>query len=350
MYGYNSYILLDKEEVLKRVSEKDIFKALFNEDIVLNKGKYYTAPYRRDNHADCFFEVYEGVLCFVDFASTGKKSKSCFDVIMQMYNISFSESIAWCNEEFNLGLGNSPTKVKKKLVVENDFIEEETILKSFKKRTITFLPRKFNYKDKHFWGKYEISSNNLIEDKVVPIEIYKAHSKLGKPFSVRPLGVCYAYTDFPEKRVKIYTPYGNKFNKWITDCNQDDVGSINQLREKGDLLVITKSYKDCRVLRNQGIDSIWFQNEGMFPNEKIIKSLGKRFKHIIIWFDNDNGGITNSRIAVQYINSIIPNKAKSIMLPPKLLLENIKDPSDLLCSRGKEELTSFLKLKNIIKT
>lgn len=349
MYGYSEYTPLTKEEVLRRVSEKDIFQALFdNVDIVLDRERLYKAPYRNDIHADCWFEEHEGVLCFIDFASTGKKSKTCFDVIMIMYGLSFAQSIQWCNEKFNLGLGNSSTKVKK-IVVENDYIEEEKIIKSFKKRTITLLPRKFNYKDKQFWGKYEISSDNLKEDSVVAVEMYRAYSKKGKPFSVRPLDVCYAYTEFPDQRVKIYYPSGNKFNKWITNCNQDDVGSIKHLPKKGELLIISKSYKDCRVLRNLGLNSIWFQNEGMFPNMRIIKDLTKRFKHIVVWFDNDNAGITNSRIAVNYINSISPNKARSIMLPPKLLLENIKDPSDFFFHKGKIELTSFLKEKSIIK-
>lgn len=343
MYGYVKYIPLTSEEVLKRVSQKDIFKALFNEDIVLDKEKLYTAPYRKDDHADCWFEEFEGKLCFVDFASPGKKSKTCFDVIMLLYGLTFPQSVEWCNSEFKLGLGNSSTKKVKKIIVESNFTQEEEIIKSFKKRTITLLPREFNHKDRQFWGKYEISSLNLIEDKVKAVEMYRAYNRRNEPFTVRPISVCYAYTEFPEGRVKVYTP-NSTTSKWITNCNQDDVGSIEHLKNKGELLIISKSYKDCRVLRNQGLNCIWFQNEGMFPNEKIIRGLTKRFKHILVWFDNDEAGIVNSRILVAYINSIHPNKARSIMLPVNLLPQNIKDPSDLIFHKGVNELTEFLKL------
>ena len=41
---------------------------------------------------------------------------------------------------------------------------------------------------------------------------------------------------------------------------------------------ITKSYKDCRVLRNLGLNSIWLQNEVAIPSRNIFEDLCKRFK------------------------------------------------------------------------
>ena len=51
---------------------------------------------------------------------------------------------------------------------------------------------------------------------------------------------------------------------------------------------------------------------------------------------------------MDYINSIEPNKASTVVLPPVLLLEKIKDPSDLIEKKGEEVLLNFLKEKNII--
>lgn len=101
-------------------------------------------------------------------------------------------------------------------------------------------------------------------------------------------------------------------------------------------------------MRNLGFNSCWNQAEGMIPSESILKDLCNRFKKIIVWFDNDNAGITNSRFLVEIINSIEPNKAKSVMLPPKLLLEHIKDQSDLYANKGKQSLLDFLILKKLI--
>ena len=163
---------------------------------------------------------------------------------------------------------------------------------------------------------YEVKS--LIQDKVFPIELYRGLNRKGEYFSIRPFDICYAYTDFPEGKKKIYRPHSpNKEGKWYTDCSQNDVGCIDSLPDEGDLLLITKAYKDCRVIRNQGVFSVWFQNEGMFPSVEIIKNLCKRFKKIIIWFDNDSAGLTNSKLLMDYINSIEPNKASTIVLPPR---------------------------------
>jgi hypothetical protein len=353
MYGYKEYIPLYPEEILKRVTEEDIFSLIIKEPIIKDKGAYYKAPYRIDSNPDCYFETYNGTLTFVDFADT-QKVKNCFGFLQRTLNLTFLEVLHYINSHFSLGLGDSVDNVKK-IIVENDYVEEEKLIKSFKERTITFLPREFNYKDKEFWLKYGITKQNLIEDKVIPIKIYRSSSRKGVYFSVLCSSIAYAYTDFTDLqgktlkgKVKIYRPYEDKLGKWFTNCNQNDLGSLNHLPKKGDLLIITKAYKDCRVLRNQNLNSCWTQAEGMLPNVEILTNLCKRFKYILVWFDNDNAGITNSRILVELLNSIIPNKAKSIMLPPNLLLEHIKDPSDLYEKKGKENLINFLKIKKII--
>ena len=347
MYGYKQYAPLTVENILDRVTEKEILGIVFKEEIILDKGVKYLAPYRDDKEAGCFFEEYEGGIYFVDFADT-MVSKNCFHVIMKTKRLSFIESLEFINSHFNLGLGDNNGNLIKDKIKQNDCVEEKTLKKTFKERVITFLPREFNNKDRLFWKQYKISKQNLIDDKVIPVEIYRFLSRRDQTITIRPFDICYAYTDFPDNKVKIYRPYGKKEEKWLTNCNQNDIGNYNNLPKNGDLLIIAKSYKDCRVLRNLGFNCIWLQNEGMFPNDKILKDLCKRFKKIIVWFDNDNTGITNARYLVELINSIEKNKASSIVLPPKLLEEKIKDPSDLIAKKGEEELMLFLKRKKLI--
>lgn len=350
MYGYGEKkFFLEPEEILKRVSEEEIFKLIIREDIILDKGVLYRAPYRTDHIASCWFERYEEVLYFVDFADVGQKSKNCFSFISRVYNLSFIDTLQLISNEFKLGLGDNLKKVEK-VVNKNDyFLEEKKIKKTFKERVITIVPRAFNYKDKQFWEKYNISRDNLLEDKVFPLELYRSTNKFGEIFTIRPHDICYAYTDFPNGKKKIYRPHALSKAKWFTNCNQNDIGSLSSLSKKGKLLIVTKSYKDCRVLRNLGFNVIWFQNEGMLPSADIIKDFCKRFEKIVIWFDNDRAGISNSRIVKDYINSIDPNKASTIMLPPKVLFEGIKDPSDVVAIRGLDSLVSFLEKKNLQK-
>ena len=195
-----------------------------------------------------------------------------------------------------------------------------------------------------FWSQYEISRQNLEEDKVIPIDLYKSTSRKSEPFVIKPLDIMYAYTDFDNNKVKIYRPYGNKEEKWFTNCTQNDIGNINNLPISGDQLIISKSYKDCRVLRNQGLNVVWFQNEGMIPAPTLLVSLCKRFKSIIVWFDNDEAGKKSAKLVVSHINSLFPGKVKAIHLEGEQ-----KDPSDYLAKKGKKNLLKFLKEKQLIK-
>jgi hypothetical protein len=353
MYGYNQYVPLRLEEILSRCTERDIFQIVIQEDIVLNKGALYRAPYRNDENANCYFENYEGKLRFVDFARTGKPALTCFDMIKECFNCSFRESFSVINEKLSLGLGDNNGKAKE-IIREHGVVEEKNVKKVFKKNIITYLPRQFNNKDKNFWSKYGITKKNLQDDKIIPIEIYRATSRTGKPFSVRPIDICYAYTEFQDNKVKLYRPHASKDAKWITSCNQNDVGSIIHLPVRVETLLISKAYKDCRVIRNQNIFSIWFQNEGQIPTKEVlIEILSKVDKEVIIWFDNDSTGLSTATFLVEHIKSVIETlelsiSVRKIFLPPRLLQENIKDASDLYDKKGEEALKEFLRDNNII--
>ena len=356
MYGYNIYAPLNKEEIFKRVSEEQIFQIVIQEEIVRDRGVMYVAPYRSDENPDCFFEDFKGVLKFVDFASSNPiKSLDCIAFIQACYRVNYIEALKIINDKLNLGLGDNLGKVKD-TIHEHGYVEEEIVKKIFKERIITFLPRQFNYKDKLFWSKLEITRQNLIEDEVFPVELYRFISKRDRTVTVRPLDVCYAYTGFVdingkklEDKVKIYRPNAHKEAKWLTNCSQNEIGSIQFILFDRETLVITKSYKDCRVLRNSGVNAVWFQNEGMLPSEKVLLQLVKNFKHVIVWFDNDSTGIANSAVVSEYINSITQTKiARPLFLPPSLLLKRIKDPSDYFYKQSKDALLRFIHENKLI--
>lgn len=355
MYGYGKYIKLSIQEILKRTTEEEIFNIVIQDEIIKDKGAMYVAPYRSDSNPNCYFEDYDGSLRFVDFASEFPvKSMDCVQMIKVCYNVSYIEALKIINDKLSLGLGDNYGKTKE-ILYEHGYVEEKD-KKIFKERTITFVPRQFNYKDKQFWLKYGITKQNLLDNKVKAVEIYRFVSKKGKTYTVRPIDICYAFTEFTdlkgniiEGKVKIYRPYAHKEAKWITNCNQDVVGSLQFLPEIGETLIITKSLKDCIVLRNFGLTVIWFQNEGMVPNDEILFNIIKRFKNIVVWFDNDSTGIANAYLVKEHIETLTKKQQVSTLtLPPILLKEHIKDPSDYYKIRGKNALLQFLKDNNLI--
>ena len=342
MYGYNEIISLGPENILEEVTQEEIFGIFIKSPIIADKGMAtYVAPYRNDSQPNCYFEEYDGRLFFFFFSSS-PPSHNCFSFIQKCAKLNnYGEAYRYISKELGLK-GNK--RIQRKV------INEPTLeLKKIKeRRTILYLPRAFNIQDKLFWSQYNISSENLIEDKVIPIQLYKSISRKGVPFVIRTSNIMYAYTDFEDGRVKIYRPYGNKDEKWFTNCTQNDIGGINSLPISGDILIITKSYKDYRVIKNQGVNTVWFQNEGMIPSPTILRSLCKRFKKIVIWFDNDEAGIKAAKLVASHINSLFPGIVITIHLDVELLQEDIKDPSDLEAKKGKEKLINFCKSKKLL--
>jgi 5S rRNA maturation endonuclease (ribonuclease M5) len=186
-------------------------------------------------------------------------------------------------------------------------------------------------------------------DEVFPIIWYKIYSKKLKEYVViRPNTRAYLVGNFDERK-KFYTPDKKGKGKWATNCTQNDIWGIKDLPLKGKTLIISKSYKDYRVLKNQGLVVIAFQNEGMMPNDEILKPLLERFEEVIVLFDNDRAGIESAEKVVDYINGIYPRKARYVHLDMSLQKQRISDPADLIKLKGKKPLTEFLMNNNLIK-
>ena len=326
------YPPLSLKEILNTIREEDIFNIVIKEEI--NLIDKYIAPYREDNNPGCYFEEYNGRLYFIDWADFQNVHKDCFNFIGRCYNLDFLGTLKFITNYFKLNrvgdLKRDIIKTTKKSTVSN--------------KDILIAKRDFNSRDKSFWLPYGITRKQLEEDKVFPITAYSSVSKKGNEFVINCPDIAYAYTDFKGNRIKIYRPTNSEY-KWYTNCTQNDVGNYFNLPDKGDLLIITKSYKDYRVLRNLGLTAVWLQNEGQIPNQLILKDLINRFKEIIVWFDNDPTGLGSSQMINSLLNSIVPNKSKTITLPPILLKQHIKDPSDFIKAFGRKQLEKFINLK-----
>ena len=188
-----------------------------------------------------------------------------------------------------------------------------------------------------------------MEDSVFAILWYKIYSSNTKSISTfRPFNITYGYNEF-SPRVKIYSPLMHKTNvKWISNLNANDVGGFRVLPSKGKLLVITKSYKDYRVLKNLGIITCWFQSENTIPHDLLLLSLTSRFEQIVVLFDNDGPGIIGAEKLVEKLNSLKENIARSVIIPNDLTNPNMKDPSDYYKIKGKIKTIHFLLYNKLI--
>lgn len=328
---------INKDKILKYVTQKEIFGLVFK--IVPEEYSLLTSPFRLDKNPGCFFSTdIKGVLRFVDFGNSkiidGIKMShmDCFDAVRVHYNLpNFFKALEFVKER--LIEGKNLGEIKQ---------NEEKI--EVKKRVEIFIePRDFEARDGRYWSKYKISKQNLIDDGVFAVKKFYMNNTKRGDIVRREKEISYAYTKFPHNMKKIYRPLSKGLNRFLTNCDGDAIGEYQSLpKEEVDLLIISKSYKDCRVLRNQNLYSVWLQNEGMLPSDVKLIELAKKAKNIVVYFDNDEAGIKAAIKLVYRINLFFPNKSFYYHLPIDLLDQGIKDPADLIKKKGE------LHLKNSI--
>ena len=334
---------LNKQFILDNISQEEIYKMALG--YTPQEYQYLVSPFRQEDQSPgCYFEWFNGLLYFIDWAEPEKVShRDCFNFIQDYYKVSFYGAITLIMDYFQRA-------IKAKTSIMNRSTQEP--VKKVEKiyREIPFKVRSFeSTRDGDFWGKrYDITREQLMEDNVFPIIWYKIYSKkLNSYVVIRPDTVSYLVGKF-EDRIKIYTPHAPKIGKWVTNCTKDDLGGYDSLPEKGEKLVLTKSYKDYRILKNEGVAVLWLQNEGMFPSMELLYPLFDRFEEIIVLFDNDSAGIKAADKLTLIINKLHPDKARSVHVPKYLLKDKISDPSDLYHKKGRKSYLGFLKKYNII--
>lgn len=329
---------IEPKDILKYVSEEEIYQLVFG--FLPVEYDLVRSPFRKDNNPGAYFERdAKGKLRFKDFANgevikgTKMISIDCFDAVRVFFNLpNFYSTLLF---------------IKNKLIDSNSSIKPVRELsfevKEKKKFYFRCMSRNFNLKDKDYWTRFGITKQNLIDDKVFPVEeVFLYNTKKGDTsFKVRDLGYC--FTDFKSNHKKLYIPKtGNNDKIFITDCDNNDIGGITKLKNSFKKIIISKSYKDYRVLKNLGLEVIWLQSENSFPSMEVLLPLLHNYTEVIIFFDNDNAGILNSKFLSDLINSFFPNKSRVFNFPEKLFKLGIKDPADFYEHLGREELMNCL--------
>lgn len=325
MFGsYNDEYLSNRAEIYLKYDQRRVFRLVFG--FLPDVGIKYYSPFRDDNRPGASFQYYGNVLKFTDFADNRiikgirLSCMDCVDAISIYHNKSYTESIKYIVEN-----------------ISKSEINADIFLSRVKTKTkIHIYPTDFLIQDKKFWDPYGISKLNLIEDKVFRICSFNMANKAkGLNYTKHLTEIAYAYTDF-KNSMKLYLPHNT--NRFYTNCTEDDIGGIDKVEKGCSYIVITKSYKDWRVLKNLGVNCIWLQNEGMIPKLLAFYTLLRTCKKIYILFDNDTPGIEASDKLRNHL-STMKIESKSIYMP---VLSQISDPADYRKFKGETKLISLL--------
>jgi hypothetical protein len=101
---------------------------------------------------------------------------------------------------------------------------------------------------------------------------------------ISPRGLCFAYREID--KYKIYQPHDLEF-KFRNNYPNHFIEGFHQLKFKSDLLIITKSRKDVMCLYELGYEAVSAKSENTVIPIEYINHFKKRYKRIVVLFDND---------------------------------------------------------------
>lgn len=260
--------------ILSKVTEYDIYAKYIG---LFKVGFIYNSPLRKDNNPS--FGIYQskktGQLLFKDYGSN-----ECGNVVkfVGLYT----------------GLTNYNDILQR--IMQDLQITNTTRLKSIKKyqsneTVIGVVRQPFNEKDVKYWLQFGITENTLTKFNVSSIKYYLCNGIVKSIY--KDDNPMYAYKVYDH--FKIYKPLADKYTKWRNNLTEFDIQGYEQLPDKGELLIITKSLKDVMVLHEMGYNAISPSSESTWLPEKALKAILRRFKRILINFDRDVAGVRNMR-------------------------------------------------------
>lgn len=274
------------------VTDRDIFNRYF---LKVDLTQKYTNPLRPgDKNPGCFYKYYKGKLYFVDFGENPTHIDS-IGIVMILFNLTFAEAIIKIKEDFNLVNYNlsyqnynmSPrVQNKPKMPSESNNV------------TIRCAIQDFTQIDIDYWKQFNINLDILRFFEVYSALKCHINDELFHIYTnADPM---YMYLELNSS--KIYRPKANKYFKWRTNFKGGLLEGYQQLPEKGDLLIITKSRKDVMSLYSIGYPSVALKSESSLITQNAYNILKNRFKKIITLFDNDEQGIKALELAKKEYN------------------------------------------------
>lgn len=272
---------ITKDFILSKVNQESIMQHYTGQDV--NSKKLFTSVLRTDNHITVgYYKSRSGILYMHDFATN--EHLDCWNVVMKLFNCSYYQALDIIAKDFGLIEGNHQISTFK-------VIPE---IKETESAKIQVQIKDYTQEELDWWLQFGINKKLLKKYHVYSIQHVFLNGEL--KFTSSPKCPIYGYYFGKDKngedKFKIYFPFKQDY-RFIGNLTQKILQGYKQLRDSSDLLIINKSMKDTMACRALGFDSISPNSETTFPNEKQIEEFKKRFKHILVIFDNDKPGLHN---------------------------------------------------------
>jgi hypothetical protein len=315
-----------KEALLEELTDIEIYQMYLPEAFVFNKT--IKSPLRDEENASFGFFIGEnGEVCFKDFLLG---AGDCIKFVQLKFGLDFFEAMSKIVLDANLdGQFIIKNTFKTNINASAQGTSREKMIASVNSFKLGKKAREFHLYDFAFWSLFGITHKTLLRYRVQPV----SHLFYGDKIVVAER-LSYAFEERKDGKVtyKIYQPESDHY-KWINNHNESVWQGWEQLPEKGEILIITKSLKDVMAINDVcGIPAVSLQAEGVMPKQQVIDELKSRFEIIFLLYDNDYDKEVNwgqefgAKIALKYnIAQIEIHKSY-----------RSKDFSDLVAAKGKK--------------
>ncbi|MBC7749019.1 MAG: AAA family ATPase [Methylotenera sp.] len=306
---------ITKEDILSKITSYDVldhYLRPYHNSSKLLAAKNISNPFQADKQETPSFNIFpamgSGEWRYKDFA-TGDDG-SCFDFVMKLFNLSFTEALAKINSDLTLMLDTV-----QKPIQSNRQLAHSTSKYEVKRK-------QFTNAEKQFWLKFGIDEETLKSFNVSSLEEFSTISKIGNPYTTNCGTDKFIFAYENDNWVKLYKPLDEKKYKfqYLGTKEQGYIFGSKQLPQNDELLIITGGEKDVMTLAAKGFNAITLNSETATLPKDIIADLKLRFNQIIVLYDNDATGLKQSNILA------VTHGLHRLVLPN--LKNNGKDISD----------------------
>jgi hypothetical protein len=324
---------INRNELKAQLGDISIFEHYFGP---IEIGKNYVSFFRDEKRASTSFFISDhDTLVYRDF-TTGD-TYDCVQFVARLFGCSYYKAVNQIAIDFGLLPGKRSSE--KPAVIKQ--ISEKQV-RERKQFVIELIPFAKHHLD--FWAQYDITQAELVKYGIKAVgDLQIGDFKV--PYDLR---FFYPFKGEKDERYyKLYTPYSFDY-KWLSSVPLNIPFGVADLPYESDTLIITKSVKDCLVLRKFFTDVIGLQNEGRGSlTPKLIAYLKTKYKHIYVWLDCDRTGIK----AANYFRTTYGFKPVFVASQKLNIWQNIrraktktlKDPSDFVKAHGLPTFAQYLK-------
>jgi hypothetical protein len=321
MFEFSFGESITKEFILSKVSEEEIF--CYYLEINSISKKLIRNRLRKDNNPTCgFYRNSKGDLYLHDFA-TGD-FYNCFSLVMSLYSVNFYQALKIIANDF--GLKEFKNIQKNELTPVSDV--KKFVDSGMSK--IQIERKDYTQEELDWWLQYGITYKTLKKFRVYSCKSVFLNDNLFSMIKNPNMAFGYYGGKMDGKELwRVYYPFNkNKGIRFLTNWPAKKIQGFETLPKSGNVLVITKSMKDCMCLYEFGIPAIAPNSENLFISDSVLEQLKSRFKNIIVIYDSDLAGISN----MSKIKALHPELYYT-WIPRKY---GAKDISDLYKFKGKQ--------------